>query len=364
MRGVLRYRPEDVVAILDSTRAGETHDGPARSSAASTTRSASTRPPRSSASRPRAAASRPPGASCSQSCIAKGSTSRTACTSSSPTTPSCRARRPSRRRAARPAPAAGRARRADRREPRRARATIVLTVGSDCAIGKMTVALELDLEARRRGVALACSSRPARPGSRSPAGASRSTRSSPTSSPAPPSGSSSRAPSAGASCSGSRGRASLLHPVVLGRHARARPRQRAARVRALPQGRAGRRSRAPAAAAPDPAAAELVELHERIALLARPARVVARRAEHAAGSTRRGRGPRSRRPSAETGLPADDPVRFGAGPTRRRRVSAVGGRRAEDGERKSPKGCLRWRPGRFDYRGTTRGHSGQERGKT
>src|SRR5262249_46894781 len=32
-------------------------------------------------------------------------------------------------------------------------ATIVLTVGSDCAIGKMTVALELDREARARGVA-------------------------------------------------------------------------------------------------------------------------------------------------------------------------------------------------------------------
>jgi uncharacterized NAD-dependent epimerase/dehydratase family protein len=32
-------------------------------------------------------------------------------------------------------------------------ATIVLTVGSDCAIGKKTVALELDLEARRRGLA-------------------------------------------------------------------------------------------------------------------------------------------------------------------------------------------------------------------
>jgi uncharacterized NAD-dependent epimerase/dehydratase family protein len=30
-------------------------------------------------------------------------------------------------------------------------ATVVLTVGSDCAIGKMTVSLELDLEARRRG---------------------------------------------------------------------------------------------------------------------------------------------------------------------------------------------------------------------
>ena len=31
-------------------------------------------------------------------------------------------------------------------------ATIVLTVGSDCAIGKMTVSLELDREARRRGI--------------------------------------------------------------------------------------------------------------------------------------------------------------------------------------------------------------------
>jgi uncharacterized NAD-dependent epimerase/dehydratase family protein len=32
-------------------------------------------------------------------------------------------------------------------------ATVVLTVGSDCAIGKMTVALELDAEARRQGAA-------------------------------------------------------------------------------------------------------------------------------------------------------------------------------------------------------------------
>jgi uncharacterized NAD-dependent epimerase/dehydratase family protein len=31
-------------------------------------------------------------------------------------------------------------------------ARVVLTVGSDCAIGKMTVALELDLEAKRRGM--------------------------------------------------------------------------------------------------------------------------------------------------------------------------------------------------------------------
>src|SRR6185295_19315539 len=32
-------------------------------------------------------------------------------------------------------------------------AGVVLTVGSDCAIGKMTVALELDAETRRRGIA-------------------------------------------------------------------------------------------------------------------------------------------------------------------------------------------------------------------
>lgn len=32
-------------------------------------------------------------------------------------------------------------------------ASVVLTVGSDCAIGKMTVSLELDAEARRRGIA-------------------------------------------------------------------------------------------------------------------------------------------------------------------------------------------------------------------
>src|SRR5439155_8724891 len=35
----------------------------------------------------------------------------------------------------------------------RVSARIVLTVGSDCAIGKKTVAVELDLEARRRGLA-------------------------------------------------------------------------------------------------------------------------------------------------------------------------------------------------------------------
>ena len=56
-----------------------------------------------------------------------------------------------RRRAARPAQAAAGAQRPDGREPD-ARRDSVLTVGSDCAIGKMTVSLELDREARRRGI--------------------------------------------------------------------------------------------------------------------------------------------------------------------------------------------------------------------
>ena len=91
---------------------------------------------------------------------------------------------------------------------------IVLTVGSDCAIGKMTVSLELDREARARGIASEVRPDRARPGSRSPAGASRSMPSSPTSSPARPSGSSSRAASVGESSSSSRARArSRIRPT-------------------------------------------------------------------------------------------------------------------------------------------------------
>ena len=61
-----------------------------------------------------------------------------------------------------------------------------------------------------------------------------------------------------------------------------------------------------------PSLSELVELHERIALLARPAKVVGGRAEHARASTRTPRARAIAAAEAETGLPADDPVRFGA----------------------------------------------------
>jgi uncharacterized NAD-dependent epimerase/dehydratase family protein len=59
-----------------------------------------------------------------------------------------------------------------------------------------------------------------------------------------------------------------------------------------------------------PPLSELVELHERISLLARPAQVLA-----VALNTRELDEPAARRAvaeaEAETGLPADDPVRYG-----------------------------------------------------
>ena len=87
------------------------------------------------------------------------------------------------------------------------RRAIVHTVGTDCAIGKMTVTLELAAAAQappgERAVFV-----PTGPdrASRSRAGASPSTTSSPTTSPGPRSGSCSRVPSA-ATCSSSRARA-------------------------------------------------------------------------------------------------------------------------------------------------------------
>ena len=84
-----RVPQRDVVAILDSTRAGEKQGGVPDRRRRSRRRSRSGRRPRSSASPRRAAASRPRGGSCCGAASRAGSTSRTACTSSSPTIPSC-----------------------------------------------------------------------------------------------------------------------------------------------------------------------------------------------------------------------------------------------------------------------------------
>ena len=201
-------------------------------------------------------------------------------------------------------------------------ATIVLTVGSDCAIGKKTVAVELDLEARRRGLKSVFV----------------------------PTGQTGIAIAgwgiavdavisdflAGAAewlvVEGARrggellfveGQGSLVAPGLLGRDARARARVGAAPVRALPQGRLDRGRglpRPPAAVA----LRELVELHERISLPAQAGEAWRRSRSTRPTWTTTRRGRRSPRRPTETGLPADDPVRFGAG----RLVAAVTGWRS------------------------------------
>ena len=188
-------------------------------------------------------------------------------------------------------------------------ARIVLTVGSDCAIGKMTVCCELDLEARRRGLRSVFV----------------------------PTGQTGIAIAgwgiavdavvsdflAGATerlvVEGGRrgdllwveGQGALLHPlysgVTLGLMHGSVPH---AYILCHEAGRTEIEG-----AAGDhriPPLSELVELHERISLPVRPARVVA-----VALNTRSSEEDAARaavdEAEAETGLPADDPVRFGAG---------------------------------------------------
>jgi uncharacterized NAD-dependent epimerase/dehydratase family protein len=189
--------------------------------------------------------------------------------------------------------------------------TTVLTVGSDCAIGKMTVALELDLEARRRGL----------PSVFVPTGqtgiaiagwgiavdavvadfiagaAERLVV---------------EAAERGGELRWVEGQGAILHPVYSGVtvglfHGSA------PHLLVLCH-EAGRDEIEGVGGGPHPIPPlrELVELHERLALSVRPARVAAialntrlldeeaARAAIAAAE-------------AETGLPADDPVRFGAG---------------------------------------------------
>jgi uncharacterized NAD-dependent epimerase/dehydratase family protein len=64
---------------------------------------------------------------------------------------------------------------------------------------------------------------------------------------------------------------------------------------------------------PIPPLSELVDLHERMSLLARPARVaaIALNTRHLDDAAARAA---IERATDETGLPADDPVRFGAAP--------------------------------------------------
>jgi uncharacterized NAD-dependent epimerase/dehydratase family protein len=189
-------------------------------------------------------------------------------------------------------------------------ATIVLTVGSDCAIGKMTVSLELDLEARRRG--LSSLFVPTGQTGMAIAGWGIAVDAVVADFIA---GAAERLVVEGRERGGEllwvEGQGSLLHPVysgvTLGLYHGSVP-----HVLVLCH-ECGRNEIEGAGGGPHPIPplSDLVELHERLALPARPARVVA-----VALNTRELGEEEARaavaRAEAETGLPAEDPVRFGA----------------------------------------------------
>ena len=189
-------------------------------------------------------------------------------------------------------------------------ARIALTVGSDCAIGKKTVALELDLEARRRsyrscfvptgqtGIAIAGW------GIAVDAVVSDFLA-----------GAAERLVVEGHARGGDllfvEGQGSLVHPaysgVTLGLLHGSAP-----HVLVLCH-RAGATEIEGYPGHPVPSLGELVELHERVALHVRPARVACL-ALNTAHLSEEASAAAIAEAAEESGLPADDPVRFGAGP--------------------------------------------------
>jgi uncharacterized NAD-dependent epimerase/dehydratase family protein len=188
-------------------------------------------------------------------------------------------------------------------------ARIVLTVGSDCAIGKMTVALELDLETKRRGIRSVFV--PTGQTGIAIAGWGISVDAVVSDFVA---GATERLVVEGAERGGEllwvEGQGSLVHPaysgVTLGLVHGSAP-----HVFVLCH-KAGDTEVEGFPGHPLPSLPELVALHEAISLPRRKARVAA-----IALNTRDLDEQRARRAiaetEAETGLPSDDPVRFGAG---------------------------------------------------
>jgi uncharacterized NAD-dependent epimerase/dehydratase family protein len=187
-------------------------------------------------------------------------------------------------------------------------AKVVLTVGSDCAIGKMTVALELDAEARRRGIASEFV--PTGQTGIAIAGWGISVDAVVADFLA---GAAEQLVLEGVARGGEvlwvEGQGSLLHPqysgVTLGLLHGSAP-HAFVLCHLVGQAFVDDDERFPM-----PSLATLVELHERCALLARPAKVAAialntRALDEAAARAAIAAA------EAETGLPADDPVRFGA----------------------------------------------------
>ncbi len=189
-------------------------------------------------------------------------------------------------------------------------ARIVLTVGSDCAIGKKTVAVELDLEARRRGLRSVFV--PTGQTGIAIAGWGIAVDAVVSDFLA---GAAERLVVEGARRGGDllfvEGQGSLVHPlysgVTLGLVHGAAPHA------FVLCHKAGTTEIEGCPGHPIPPLADLVELHERIALPRRPASVVCIALN--TGDIERDEDAREAiaAVSAETALPADDPVRFGGG---------------------------------------------------
>lgn len=308
-RGVIRYAPDPTVAILDSTRAGETQDG--IPIVAEVDDALALGPTTALVGVATQGGRFPPAwRELLKACVANGLDIESGLhefVSDDPELAELAARHGVELRDLRKPPAGLSV---PTGENLRLSAQVALTVGSDCAIGKKTVALELDLEARRRGLRSVFV----------------------------PTGQTGIAIAgwgiavdavvsdflAGAAerlvVEGSRrggeflfveGQGSLTHPaysgVTLGLIHGSAPhafvlchKAGATEVEGFPGHGL-------------PALPELVELHERIALPLRPARVACL-ALNTAGLDDEAARAAIAAAAEETGLPADDPVRYGAGP--------------------------------------------------
>jgi uncharacterized NAD-dependent epimerase/dehydratase family protein len=306
-RGVLRYRPQDVVAILDSTSAGETHDGVL---VVGTVDEAMRYQPTAALVGVATQGGRFPPAwrELLQRCIAAGLDIESGLhefVSDDPELAALAREHGVELRDLRKPPSGLNV---PTGENLTHGSTVVLTVGSDCAIGKMTVSLELDREARRRG--LHSEFVPTGQTGIAIAGWGISVDAVVSDFTA---GAAERLVLEGVQRGGEilfvEGQGSLLHPaysaVTLGLiHGSA------------PHGyvlchMAGERFVDENERFPIPPLSELADLHQRMSLLARPAAVHA-----VALNTRLLDDAAARRAieeaEAEKGLPADDPVRFGA----------------------------------------------------
>jgi uncharacterized NAD-dependent epimerase/dehydratase family protein len=309
MRGVLRYRREDVAAILDSTRAGEAMDGvPVVGSVAEAVPLGPTTALVGVVTQ--GGYFPPEWMELLHSCVEHGLDVENGLhvfLGDDPELSALAAERGVELRDLRRPPkdlstAAG--------ENLAVDATIVLTVGSDCAIGKMTVSCELDLEARRRGLRSVFV--PTGQTGMAIAGWGIAVDAVVSDFLA---GAAERLVVEGAARGGEllwvEGQGSLVHPVysgvTLGLYHGTVP-----HLLVLCH-EAGRTHVEGAGGGPHPIPPlrDLVELHERFALPARPARVAAVALNTHALDDAAARAA-VEAAEEETGLPADDPVRFGA----------------------------------------------------